>query len=146
MVDQKLYDKGWRFIRNIDDYTCYVETRALAESFIVDLGLELEEFDLQLNQKKTKVEELPDTVLEHWVRKLNGFSLLTSYGKVDYKQARAYFDLAIELMKSSGENASALNYAIKVLSKQALTDNARKYGWKMSMHLCMLSIFNINNG
>ena len=136
VVDQKLYDKGWRFIRNIDDYTCYVETRALAESFIVDLGLELEEFELQLNQKK--VEELPDTVLEHWVRKLNGFSLLTSYGKVDYKQARAYFDLAIELMKSSGENASALNYAIKVLSKQALTDNARKYSWKMSMHLCML--------
>lgn len=138
VVDQKLYDKGWRFIRNIDDYTCYVETRAQAESFIVDLGLELEEFDLQLNQKKTKVEELPDTALEHWVRKLNGFSLLTSYGKVDYKQARAYFDLAIELMKSSGDNASVLNYAIKVLSKQTLTDNARKYSWKMSMHLCML--------
>lgn len=138
VVDQKLYDKGWSFIRNIDDYTCYVETKDLADSFLVDLGAELEEFDLQLNHKKTKIEELPDTVLEHWVRKLNGFSLLTSYGKVDYKQARAYFDLAIELMKSNGGNASILNYAIKVLSKQTLTDNAKRYSWKMSMHLCLL--------
>ena len=113
VVDRKLYDKGWKFVRNIDDYTCYVETRARADSFIVDLGVALEEFDLQLNNKKTKIEELPDTVLEDWVRKLNGFSLLTSYGKVDYKQARAYFDLAIELMKISGGNASVLNYAIK---------------------------------
>lgn len=138
VVDQKLYDKGWKFVRNIDDYTCYVETRAQADSFIVDLGLALEEFDLQLNHKKTKIEELPDTVLEHWVRMLNGFGLLTSYGKVDYKQARAYFDLAIELMKLSSGNASVLNYAIKVLSKQNLTDNAKEYSWKMSMHLCIL--------
>lgn len=138
VVDQKLYDKGWKFVRNIDDYTCYVETRDRANSFIVDLGGALEEFDLQLNNKKTKIEELPDTVLEDWVRKLNGFSLLTSYGKVDYKQARAYFDLAIELMKISGGNASVLNYAIKVLSKQNLTDNAKGYSWKMSMHLCIL--------
>ena len=138
VVDQKLYDKGWKFVRNIDDYTCYVETRARADYFIVDLGVALEEFDLQLNNKKTKIEELPDTVLEDWVRKLNGFSLLTSYGKVDYKQARAYFDLAIELMKISGGNASVLNYAIKVLSKQNLTDNAKGYSWKMSMHLCIL--------
>lgn len=138
VVDQKLYDKGWKFVRNIDDYTCYVETRARADSFIVDLGVALEEFDLQLNNKKTKIEELPDTVLEDWVRKLNGFSLLTSYGKVDYKQVRAYFDLAIELTKLSGGNASVLNYAIKVLSKQALTDNAKEYSWKMSMHLCIL--------
>ena len=138
VVDQQLYDKGWKFVRNIDDYTCYVETRAQADSFIVDLGLALEEFDLQLNHKKTKIEELPDTVLEHWVRMLNGFGLLTSYGKVDYKQARAYFDLAIELMKLSSGNASVLNYAIKVLSKQNLTDNAKEYSWKMSMHLCIL--------
>lgn len=138
VVDQKLYDKGWKFVRNIDDYTCYVETRDRANSFIVDLGVALEEFDLQLNNKKTKIEELPDTALEDWVRKLNGFSLLTSYRKVDYKQARAYFDLAIELMKISGGNASVLNYAIKVLSKQNLTDNAKGYSWKMSMHLCIL--------
>ena len=77
-------------------------------------------------------------MLEVWVRKLNEFSLLTSYGKVDYKHARDYFDLAIELMKISGGNASVLNYAIKVLSKQTLTDNAKGYSWKMSMHLCIL--------
>lgn len=138
VVDYNLYTKGWRYIRNIDDYTCYVETKDKAESFITDLIDELAKFDLPLNHKKTKIEELPCSALEYWVRKLNEFDLLTAGGTVDYKQARAYFDLAVELMKSSGENASVLNYAIKVLSEKDLTESAKAYSWKMSMHLCLI--------
>lgn len=138
VIDHNLYDKGWRYVRNIDDYTCFVESRDEADAFITDLINELNEFDLSLNHKKTKIEKLPETAMEHWVRKLNGFSLLTSYGKVDYKQARSYFDLAIELMGTNGGNASSLNYAIKVLSGQKLTGNAKTYGWKTSMQLSLI--------
>lgn len=138
VIDNNLYAKGWRHIRHIDDYMCYVKTKEEAETFIIDLIAELAKFDLSLNHKKARIEELPDTVLDCWVRKLNGFCLLTSYGKVDYKQVSAYFDIAIELMKANGDNASILNYAIKVLSKQKLTYNAKMYAWKMSMHLCLL--------
>lgn len=138
VVDDNLYNKGWRHIRYIDDYTCFVETKEQADAFIRDLITELEKFDLSINHKKTRIEELPSTALEYWVRKLNGFSLLTSYGQVDYKQAGAYFDVAVELMKISGNNASVLNYAIKVLSRQNLTKHAREYSWKMCMHLCLL--------
>lgn len=138
VVDHKLYDKGWRYIRNIDDYTCYVESREKADQFITDLIDELREFDLPLNHKKTAIAPLPNTALEMWVRKLNGFSLLTSYGKVDYKQARAFFDLAIELMDTNGGNASVLNYAIKVLSGQKMTDSAKSYSWKTGMQLALI--------
>ena len=138
VVDNNLYNKGWCFIRNIDDYTCYIETREQAEEFITDLIEELGAFDLSLNHKKTKIENLPISSVEFWVRKLNGFNLLTNYGEVDYKHARDYFDLANELLESNGGNASVLNYAIKVLSKQTLTENAKTYCWKMSMHLCLL--------
>lgn len=138
VVDHNLYTKGWRYIRNIDDYTCYVESKEKAERFITDLIDELREFDLVLNHKKTVIASLPNTALELWVRKLNGFCLLTSYGAVDYKQARSFFDLAIELMGTNGENASVLNYAIKVLSSQKMTDGARAYSWKMGMQLALI--------
>lgn len=138
VIDHNLYDKGWRYVRNIDDYTCFVESRDKADAFITDLINELNEFDLSLNHKKTKIAELPETAIEYWVRKLNGFSLLTSYGQVDYKQARAYFDLAIELMGTNGGNASSLNYVIKVLSGQKLTRNAKEYSWKTSMQLSLI--------
>ena len=138
VVDHILYDKGWRYIRNIDDYTCFVESREKADCFITDLIDELRKFDLTLNYRKTVIKSLPNISLEMWVRKLNSFSLLTSYGKVDYKQARAFFDLAIELMYTNGGNASVLNYAIKVLAGQKMTDNAKVYSWKTGMQLALI--------
>lgn len=138
VVDSKLYEKGWRFIRNIDDYTCYVENKIKAEEFVLDLVDELKEFDLVLNHKKTTIEELPQKVDSKWRRKLNSFNLLSSYKQVDYKLARAYFDLAIELSKSE-QNIAIIKYAIKVLSGQEeFSINAKQYCWKISMHLCLL--------
>lgn len=138
VVDNNLYNKNWRYVRCIDDYTCFVETKEKADSFIKDLVIELEKFDLSINHKKTKIEELPSAALEYWVRKLNGFNLLTPYGQVNYKKASAYLDIAVELMKASDNNAAVLNYAIKVLSGEKLTNSARNYCWKMSMHFCLL--------
>lgn len=59
VVDKKLYDKGHRYTRNIDDYDCYVDSRDTAQLFLRDLEEALREFDLPLNHKKTKVIELP---------------------------------------------------------------------------------------
>ena len=138
VVDSRLYEKGWRFIRNIDDYTCYVESKSKAEEFVLDLSEELKEFDLVLNHKKTIIEELPHRIDSKWKRKLNSFNLLTSYNQVNYTQARAYFDLAIELSRSEN-NIAVIKYAIKVLSGQEnFSNNAKQYCWKISMHLCLL--------
>lgn len=137
-VDNELVKNGWEYIRNIDDYTCYVKTEHEARQFLIDLQKELREFDLSLNHKKTKIRELPSAAVEHWVRKINSISIVTSYGKVDYKNCRAYLDFAIDTAKKEGDNSAVLKYAIKVLHGLELTDNAKQYMQKTVFHLCLI--------
>lgn len=137
-IDNNLVEKGWSYVRNIDDYTCYVTSEEKAREFLIDLQMELREFDLLINHKKTEIKELPLAAVEHWVRKINTIDVVTNYGKVDYKNCRAYLDFAIEMAKKEGDNSSILKYAIKVLSKQKLTDNAKKYMEKTVFHLCLI--------
>lgn len=137
-VDNELYKKGWKYIRHIDDYMCYVKSEEQAGIFIRELSKELEKYDLHLNYKKVCIHKLPYSGIPNWVRQLNEFDLLTSVGKVDYFIVRSFFNLAIELMNSNKENAAVLSYAIKMLSKKSLTDSAKKYCWKMGMQLCFI--------
>lgn len=134
-VDHALRTRGWKFVRNIDDYTCFVQSEEDGQKFVRELAEQLRHFDLPLNYKKTKVAQLPGALSEGWVRQLNAYSLIAPFGKVGYKEARSYMDLAIELMQKSENNSAVLNYAIKVLAKQKLTDNAKTYCIKEAMHL-----------
>lgn len=137
VVDQNLSSK-WEYIRNIDDYTCYVESYEDAQRFLTDLAAQLRQFDLPLNHKKTKIEELPVASTKHWVRQLNAFDFSTSYGKVNYKKAQAYLDIAVGLMEENDNNAAIINYAIKVLAKQTLTENAKQYCLKTLLHFAVI--------
>lgn len=138
VVDKRLYDNGWRYIRNIDDYTCYVESAEAGQKFLLELGNELHQFDLSLNFKKTEIQELPVASVEQWVRKINSASIIQRNGKLDFIGVRAYLDLAIELMQKNKGNSAILNYAIKVLSSKELTPNARDYCVKTIFHLSLL--------
>lgn len=137
-VDKALYDKGFRFIRNIDDYTCYTQSYEKAQDFLLKLSAYLRYFDLTLNHKKTKISELPIASTEQWVRKINTFSSFDMKDKMDYKDVQAYIDLALELMTQNSENAAILKYAIKVLANKKLTDNAKQYLVKTVLHLCII--------
>lgn len=137
VVDHELSPK-WKYIRNIDDYTCYVNTYSEAQQFLTDLSAQLRSFDLPLNHKKTRIEELPVASTKHWVRQLNAFDFSTPYGKVDYKRAQAYLDAAVSLMVDNGDNSAILNYAIKVLAKKELTDNAKQYCLKTILHMAVI--------
>ena len=138
VVDRKLSDKGWEYIRNIDDYTCYVATYEEAQRFLTELASQLRTFDLPLNHKKTKIDELPIASTKHWVRQLNSFDFISSYGKVNYKKVQAYLDLAVGLMSANENNAAILNYAIKVLAKQELTKNASQYCLRTLQHFAVI--------
>mgnify|MGYP004469519679 CR=1 FL=1 len=137
VVDSEL-GKKWDYVRNIDDYTCYVDSYEKAREFLTDIGTQLRRFDLSLNHRKTKIELLPVASTRQWVRQLNTFDLATAYGKVDFKKAQAYLDLAVALMEENNGNAAVLNYAIKVLSKRKLTKNARNYTLKTIMHFAVI--------
>ena len=137
VVDQRLSSK-WQYIRHIDDYTCYVNSYSDAQHFLTDLSAQLRSFDLPLNHKKTKIEELPVASTKHWVRQLNAFDFSTPYGIVNYKRAQAYLDVAVGLMAENGNNSAILNYAIKVLARKALTNNAKQYCLKTILHMAVI--------
>lgn len=135
-IDNRL--NKWDYIRNIDDFTCYVETYDKAQEFLIELSKELREFDLILNHKKTEIIELPVAATEQWVHKLNLISSLLKNGKLNYNGAKAYLDSAIELMKSNKMNSAILNYAIKVLGSVELTSNAKEYCLKTIFHWSLI--------
>ncbi|MFA6760499.1 MAG: RNA-directed DNA polymerase [Sulfuricurvum sp.] len=136
-IDEIMYEKGYRYIRNIDDYSCYIDTREKADEFLVDLSTELKQFGLMLNHKKTEILKLPLASTENWVRKLNSF-VFSNVSKLKLNEVRAYFDIALDLMIHNKENSAILNYSIKVLSKREMTQNAKDYFIDTIHHLVLL--------
>lgn len=139
-IDRNLSKKYSYYIRNIDDYVCYTDTKEEAEQFLIDLNRELREFDLLMNHKKTVIEELPVAVVERWVHKIqNRTVLFQKYKKyVDYKEIQAYLDYAIKLVTDNNDNNSILFYAIKYLRDYKLTPNAKTYLVKSVVSLSLL--------
>jgi len=130
--------KNYSYVRHIDDYTCYVETHEKAEQFLIDLSLELKFFGLLLNHKKTEIQKLPIASTENWVRKIKGFIFPSTNKNLKLSEVRAFLDISLELMKDNKENTAILNYAIKVLSKKEMTQNAKNYFIKTIHHLVLI--------
>ncbi len=136
-VDYKL-SKKYKYIRNIDDYTCYIKSHEEAEKFILDLSMELKKYGLSLNHKKTEIIELPNSFEEKWVRKLKLFRLDSHEEEVKYSEIAPFLDMALDLMKDNKNNAAILSYAFKILIKKKMTTSAKKYFINMIHHLVLL--------
>ena len=137
-VDKELNSKDYKYIRNIDDYTCYVKSHEEAEQFLVCLANELRNYNLVLNHKKTEILELPLASTEHWLRKINTFVFADVNKELKFNEVRAFLDIALDLMKENKENAAILNYAIKVLSNKKMTNNAKQYFINTVHHLILI--------
>lgn len=138
-IDSKLSDH-WDYIRNIDDYTCFVDSKEDAEKFLIELNRELREYDLLLNHKKTEIKELPIGIVEQWIHKIQDKVTLLQKEKpyVDYKEAQSIIDFCISLMSENKENSSILFYALKALREYTLTINAQKYIGKSLVALSLI--------
>lgn len=135
-VDKTLYDKGYRYYRNIDDYECFVESYEAAQCFLRDLEEALREYDLSLNHKKTAILSLPVAMAEKWIHKLNN-TLVIAKEKMTYKEVNAYLDLALGLAHETGDSA-VLNYAIKALVGKDMTGAAKKLAAQRIMHMSVV--------
>ncbi|MDD7402312.1 MAG: RNA-directed DNA polymerase [Eubacteriales bacterium] len=139
-IDENLSKKYDSYIRNIDDYMCYVNTKEEADNFIIDLNRELRKYDLLINHKKTEIHELPICVVETWIHKIQNhlatFQQFKNY--VDYKEIQAFIDFAIELVYENSDNNSIILYAIKALKDFNLTKNAQEYLIKSIVSLSLL--------
>lgn len=135
VVDKKLYDKGYRYFRNIDDYECYVDSLEKGQCFLRDLEGALREFDLPLNHKKTAISSLPIGIAEKWVHKLN--NSLDPTKVITYKDTNAYLDLALSLADKNA-NAAVLKYAVKSLAGCEMTDSAKALAAQRVMHMAII--------
>lgn len=137
VIDASLFNKGYRFIRNIDDYNCYVASRYEAEQFIISLQEELSKFRLTLNQKKTEILELPITLSNGWVNSLRRNEPNKS-DPLDYKDVSSFLEYATSLLPSYQNNASILLYAFKMLASRSLKPSAKAYFRDYAMHLAIV--------
>src|SRR5690606_18601574 len=101
-VDFTMVSKGYKYTRNIDDYTCYVESYEKAEKFFIDLSRELGKYDLKLNEKKSEIIQLPLASVKNWVNKLNDYIFVNTYVVhnkeiIRYKELKAFVDFVIQL-------------------------------------------------
>lgn len=137
VIDKKLYDYDYRFVRNIDDYDCYVDSYEKAECFLCDLENALREFDLPLNHKKTQIVKLPISIEKNWKHKLSCMPEENSFGQIEYPQVNSFIDMALSLATEIGDFA-IINYAIKKLANKSLTDNSKKLASKRFIHMAVL--------
>jgi hypothetical protein len=137
-IDNELQKKGWQYIRNIDDYTCYVTNYEQGQNFLIDLSKELRNYNLMINHKKTKITPLPVASAEHWVRKLGIYSKFIEKDLINFKDIQSYLDLVIQIMSQNNMNSAILNFAIKVLSKKKMSANAKDYFIKTVFHLTII--------
>lgn len=142
-VDHELVNQGYKYIRNIDDYTCYAKSHEEAEEFINALAHELKKYELTLNSKKSKILSLPKADVKNWVTKLNHFNFTNTYeapGKkqgIRVKELQGFFDFSIELMLEEDGDASIINYAIQIMSGKYLGVGAKNYLVKTIHHLVL---------
>ncbi len=116
-VDEAL--GNYTFVRYIDDYECYCETREEAEDFILKLEQELRNYLLSLNPKKVMVEELPIAYQDQWVMVLR--NSIPSKHQPSPRDIMSFLDLAVDLQKHYPEG-SVLKYATRTLANSKKFD------------------------
>lgn len=140
IVDERLSSK-YSFVRNIDDYECFVESYEEGERFIAELSEALREFDLPINRKKTEIVPLPLASVTHWVRKINEAIVLflDSKEKISRNDIQAFLDTAVILINES-KDVAVLKYCIKVIygKKDKLKHDAIEYYIKTVFHLSFI--------
>lgn len=148
-VDNELTKQSFKYIRNIDDYTCYVDSHEESDRFFLCLSEELKKYELVLNSKKSKLIPLPQASVKNWVAKMNHFNFTNTYivnkkEAIRVKELKGFIDFAIELMLIEDSDASILNYAIKIIANKHLDRNAKDYYIKQIHHLVLLFPYLIN--
>lgn len=127
-IDEYLSSK-WDYVRNIDDFSCYVNTKDEADQFLVQLDSSLREYGLSLNHKKTEILELPVASVEQWTHQIKDKTVYLEKFRdyVDYHEVQAVLDFCIELKSKNKDNTSILFYGIKILQGHHLSSNAKIY-------------------
>ena len=147
-VDSILSKKGYRFVRYIDDYRCYVNSADEGNKFIDDLRRALSLFDLSINNSKTQIisitrynnDSFPDDIASIAnVLSYQEYSKCETYpeGVVSYLQLNSFFNLLFGVFNKYGEDGRVLLYAFKVLKRKNLSLKASEFYVNKVMNLAI---------
>lgn len=111
-VDQLLEARLGRLdgFRAVDDFELVFESRSGAEKALAVLNEALAAFELEINEQKTRVVELPQTIDDTWPINLRNFPFRRP-SNVRPNELSAYFSLAVELAQQNPRE-TVLGYAI----------------------------------
>jgi len=139
-IDAALQAKGYKkVVRHVDDYRFFADTLDEAELFIKTLGMNLRAYEMSLNEKKTRILELPRPSDENWRLVLNRF-LFPKDEELRFSVIRSFLDLALECAQSAGKS-TPLNYAIKTIAgseiPRKLNPRAKRMYTQEAMNLAL---------
>lgn len=136
-VDNILMD-SYSYQRNIDDYLAYVQSYDAAEQFIFDLRSELKKYDLLLNDKKTKVIYLPESIETEWTNRLKYETPVGVDDVLSYRDVQRFLDLVLSLMKNNNDDSAILKYALKILHKKKFNKGANICAQKFFLQMAVI--------
>ncbi|MBX3311060.1 MAG: RNA-directed DNA polymerase [Cryobacterium sp.] len=117
-VDEAL--TRYSFVRYIDDYSAYFDTREQAEDFIVELQKALAVYRLDINTRKTKIVSLREGVGDAWMAEV-----LSHLPSDQSDLAAARFLQQAELLAQKYPTESVLKFAAKtLLGREEHTDRS----------------------
>lgn len=134
-VDEQLIKNDYVAVRHIDDYFYFAENHTKAEGFIRELNVQLREFELSLNERKTRIVPMPLTIGEDWVRELQTIKV-GQKGQIGFTAVRALMDLALNIAQREQDSA-VLNYAIKMVPLN-LSVRAKRLFVRLAVNLAVL--------
>lgn len=132
-VDRRLEKAGYRFLRFIDDYTCFAETREVAASFIRNLEIALSRYNLFLNFSKTYVGPLSGSELPDWIPALQADILPRA---PNFFSLKLFFSRAVSLA-SKHPDGSVLRYAVHSLKGRKFSKKSGEYVLRTLLSLAL---------
>jgi len=120
MILQEKIGPALRGTRYVDDYNLYFDSLSDAERALAALHAAAREFELEINDLKTRIMEVPEALEPSWKTQLRGMELSDQTTPTALK---ALFDRASELAKENPQD-SVLTYVAKmILSAQINQDH-----------------------
>lgn len=123
-VDKNLIDRNYRFIRFIDDFKCYCESKEKAEEFLRDLEREVSKYLMSINAKKINIIELPIPAKSDWVTSFS--SRLPDTKTLTSRQMVSLLDTAVVMQKGFPEG-SIIKYASRVILNKLTEETVDLY-------------------
>jgi len=124
--------------RMVDDYELAFSSVSQAEEALAHLQSALSKYELQVNEKKTRIEKLPTSLGDPWPRRLRGMPLRDG-AKQQINDFLNLFSLAFELARDHSESA-VLRYAIARCRGEELESQAWPVYQQLLMQCALLEV------